>query len=75
LAKQSVLKHPQLGLDNVETKSNTVSASSRKLVAFNTIATAIALLQPSEGLRPAPGSAVGRRAWQSLTSFGVRENR
>jgi len=41
MAQTFALNSPHLGIDNVETKTNTVSANSAKLVAFNTISTAI----------------------------------
>ncbi len=41
MAQKFALDSPQLGVDNIETKSNTVSANSYKLVAYNTISKAI----------------------------------
>jgi hypothetical protein len=42
LVRALVEKSPHLGLDNIETVYNTVSASSSKLVAYNTVHTAFA---------------------------------
>lgn len=42
LVRALVEKSPHLGLDNIETVYNTVSASSSKLVAYNTLHTAFA---------------------------------
>lgn len=42
MAASFVLGSQHLGAENVETKTNTVSANSPKLVAYNTIATAVA---------------------------------
>jgi hypothetical protein len=41
LAKALLDRSPHLGIDNVEVLSNTVSASSSKLVAFNTLTQAV----------------------------------
>lgn len=41
MARQLMLDSPHLGLDNVEVLRNTVSASSNKLCAFNTLAQAM----------------------------------
>lgn len=41
IAKLFMLKSDHLGIDNIEVQSNTVSASSSKLMAFNTLSQAI----------------------------------
>jgi len=41
IAKQLMVGSAHLGLDNVEVQSNTVSANSHKLVAFNTLSQAV----------------------------------
>lgn len=41
IAKQLMVGSSHLGLDNVEVQSNTVSANSHKLVAFNTLSQAV----------------------------------
>lgn len=41
IAKLLMVSSPHLGIDNIEVQSNTVSANSHKLVAFNTLAQAV----------------------------------
>lgn len=41
IAKLLMVGSPHLGIDNVEVQSNTVSANSHKLVAFNTLSQAV----------------------------------
>lgn len=41
IAKQLMVGSPHLGMDNIEVQSNTVSANSNKLMAFNTLSQAV----------------------------------
>lgn len=41
IAKMVMVKSPHLGIDNIEVQANNVSASSSKLMAFNTLSQAI----------------------------------
>ena len=41
IARKLLTESPHLGIDNIEVLNNTVSASSSKLVAFNTLAEAM----------------------------------
>ncbi|WP_194288914.1 MULTISPECIES: DNA sulfur modification protein DndB [unclassified Nocardioides] len=41
IAKQLMMTSPHLGMDNTEVQSNTVSANSNKLMAFNTLSQAV----------------------------------
>jgi hypothetical protein len=50
MARELMNKSPHLGLDNVEVLANSVSASSNKLVAFNTLAQAITTFWEEEPL-------------------------
>jgi hypothetical protein len=53
MAKMLMQQSKHLGLDNVEVLRNTVSASSHKLVAFNTLAQAMETFWTGEPLNPA----------------------
>lgn len=69
LAKRLVNGSPHLGQDNVEVLSNSVSASSRKLTAFNTISKAIETLWKGGPVTEADVEAQSRwliSAWDSL---------
>ena len=69
LAKRLVTGSPHLGQDNVEVLSNSVSASSRKLTAFNTISNAIEQLWKGGPVTEADAEAQSSwliSAWDSL---------
>jgi hypothetical protein len=69
LAKRLVTGCPHLGQDNVEVLSNSVSASSRKLTAFNTISQALEKSWKGGPVTEADAEAQSRwliSAWDSL---------